>query len=492
VTPNKALFTDGEPAGTAFTYPTVLGNATAGGTAPSPGFVKTSNSTLSLRIAPVTFVESGGNGLVDAGDIVALQIPLSNFVTNPATSPTTYRGVIGRLTTSTPGVVVLLGISPYGSIGPGSTQNNIINYLVYLGPNFVPGTDIEFTLNVQTVSGPAKLLYTQRTGTPVSTVIYSENFDGTAAGSLPAGWTTSHGGGANTVPWTTNATFCGTTTNAAFHQNANDNGTGNPRRFERLFSPLFDVPANAGYVTIDFDTCYDSEDDPLLNVLGYDGFTLRITDQTAGRVLRSIFPETIANEFSSDGLLGFPKRFPRSSSTAYFQDISAWSGSSGGRHFDSGSGLWLHNPPKPVHVRMRIDGMAGSKAQLRFEYTQDTGGICTDVGGGPVCGVQVDNIVVRSVASRSDELAVVKLFPIGFNTWLGVVVSQASAGPGGITVNLSTNSSRATLSTSKVVIPAGSNESPSFTLKSTLPKGSPIIVTATGPSNSRTATVTSQ
>jgi len=41
--------------------------------------------------------------------------------------------------------------------------------------------------------------------------------------------------------------------------------------------------------------------------------------------------------------------------------------------------------------------MAGTTAQLRFEFAQDGGGICSDVRPGHVCGVAIDNIVVKSV-----------------------------------------------------------------------------------------------
>ena len=70
-----------------------------------------------------------------------------------------------------------------------------------------------------------------------------------------------------------------------------------------------------------------------------------------------------------------------SNNAAYFEDMSVWAGNSGGRQ----------------HVRVRLPGMAGSTAQLRFEYTQDGSATCLDVGGGPVCGVSVDNVVVKSV-----------------------------------------------------------------------------------------------
>src|ERR1043166_3902535 len=55
------------------------------------------------------------------------------------------------------------------------------------------------------------------------------------------------------------------------------------------------------------------------------------------------------------------------------------------------SGAWQH-------VRMKLPGMAGSKVQLRWEYTQDSFGIGTDLhSGSGVAGVAVDNIIIKSV-----------------------------------------------------------------------------------------------
>ena len=49
--------------------------------------------------------------------------------------------------------------------------------------------------------------------------------------------------------------------------------------------------------------------------------------------------------------------------------------------------------------RSKFGGMAGSRAQLRFEFAQDQLAICSDVRPGHACGVTVDNIVMRSVVS---------------------------------------------------------------------------------------------
>lgn len=49
------------------------------------------------------------------------------------------------------------------------------------------------------------------------------------------------------------------------------------------------------------------------------------------------------------------------------------------------------------HVHMKLPGMGGSRAQLRFEYTQDSAADCTFVRPGTSCGVMVDNIAIRNV-----------------------------------------------------------------------------------------------
>jgi hypothetical protein len=230
------------------------------------------------------------------------------------------------------------------------------------------------------VTFPNNLPASQQQGT----VLLSENFNHAAPGSLPTGWIAAHGAGLNVVPWTTSNTFCGTTTNAAFHTNANDGlPNSDPARWERLLSPLFSVPADSNFVTIEFNICYDTEDDPVLPVLGYDGAFLRVTDFTPGHTLRSVLAEAFEQIFTTGQVNDYPKHMPRNSDPNYFPngDMSMWSGDSQGFK----------------HVKMRMVGMEGTTAQLRFEFAQDGGGICSDVRPGHVCGVAIDNIVVKSV-----------------------------------------------------------------------------------------------
>lgn len=343
-------------------------------------------NTIPVNLGQVTFTESGGNGNIDPGDVVNLKLPLRNYVTNPLNAAA-IEGVTANLSTTTPGVTVDGDHSPYDKLQPGATAVNKKDFVLRIAPTFVPGTPIELVLTVRSGhQGAATLLHTQFTGTPSATTIFAEDFNGTAPGTLPAGWATSHAGGANVVKWTTSSTFCGTTSNAAFHVNANDGpgpGPNTNTRFERLFSPLINVPANADYVTLDFDVCYDTEDDPNFNILAYDGFLVRVTDFTPGRLLRSVLTEAFEDELTTGALQHFPKHFPRSGNPNYFQDMSAWAGFSNGFQ----------------HVHMRLPGMAGSTVQLRFEYTQDSNGICSDVRPGHSCGVMFDNVVMKSVVN---------------------------------------------------------------------------------------------
>jgi hypothetical protein len=216
-----------------------------------------------------------------------------------------------------------------------------------------------------------------------TTTLLEENFEAVPPGSLPAGWTAVHGAGARTVLWTTSNSFCGGVSNGAFNENAD---TPTPRtRWERLLGPVFAVPPDAEYVVVEFDVCYDTEEDPVLPTTGYDGFFLRITDLTPGRTLRSVLVEAFEDEFTTGGISHYPRHFPRSSNPAYFQDMSAWSGNYNGLR----------------RVRLRLPGMAGSVAQLRFEYTQDSIFSCTVSRPSPQCGVFVDNVTVKSVVSKA-------------------------------------------------------------------------------------------
>jgi uncharacterized repeat protein (TIGR01451 family) len=365
------------------------GQPTSSFTNPDFYFKSTSTAFASLHVGTPTFTDSGGDGNIDPGELISLQLPLTNYVTNSVFNPSAYTGVTATLTTTTPGVVITQGTVSYPDIAPGATQANGQVFKLALLPTFVPGTPIELSLSVTTNQGSTQLLTTLFTGTPVGTTVFSENFDGVAPGTLPAGWATIHQGGANVVPWTTSNTKMNTASNGLFHQEANDGPGGtNNTRFERVASPLITIPSSSQYVTLDFDIAYDLEDDNSTNpgytgqqILAYDGADLRITDFTPGHFARANQIEAFEQSFTTDGFNFYNKHLPRSSNSAYFQDQSVWSGSSNGF----------------VHVHMVLPGMGGTQVQLRWDYTQDSGGLASDERPGALDGVMIDNIVMQNV-----------------------------------------------------------------------------------------------
>jgi hypothetical protein len=370
-------FTDGEPTTSAFTVPDVE--------AQDQDLAARFDSSATLQAGDPTFVDSGHDGNIDPGDVVTVTIPVTNYVTNPLNA-VTVKDIAAWADTTAANVIVLPPFKIIPSLKPGATGTLPVTLIV--DKSFVAGTPIDIALHVLQAEPFAlgTLHVTVNTGTRVATQLFAENFDAVAPGALPAGWSTVHAGGANAVPWTTSSTFCGSKSNGAFHVNANDgpvasDGTpGDPTRWERLFSPVISIPADALDVTLEFDVCYDTENDPSFNILAYDGFFLRIFDGTQGHLARSVLIDAFASQFTTGDEHGYSSHFPRSSSPAYFQDMSAWAGFSDG----------------VKHVKLRLPGMAGTTVQLRWEYTQDAGGICSDVRPGHDCGVVVDNIVMRS------------------------------------------------------------------------------------------------
>jgi hypothetical protein len=361
-------FTDGQPSTTM--------------TVPDAEVTVTSSAKAAISLGTPAFTDSGGNGAIDPGERVTLQIPLRNYVTNPLNAASAS-GVTATLSTATPSVEVEQGSSAYPDIAPGATALNSTSYELHVLRSFVAGTPIELQLEVTTADGSITHHITLQSGTPVYTTLLNENFERAAPGTLPTGWTSSHGGGRNVVPWTTSASFCGSS-NKAFHQEANDvPGFTTFTRWERLFSPIMTVPSTSSFVSVDFDVCYDTEDDPVLPRTAYDGLFLRVTDLTPGRTLRSVLAEAFAREFTTDSFKHYAKHFPRNFDPAYFEDMSAWAGDSQGMQ----------------HVHMVLPGMAGSRFQLRFEYTQDQIATCQDVRPGHTCGVAIDNIVIRNVVA---------------------------------------------------------------------------------------------
>jgi len=341
---------------------------------------------LPLDLVEVELRDSGHSRSADPGERFTLRLTLRNSDTNPL-SAGELEDLVGTLASRTPGVTVLSNRATWRELEPGEAGTNVVPFVLRTRPGFAHGTPIELELTMRGEDHAKTTLRTTIfTGTPLPQTLLSENFD--ASSSLPPGWLAAHGAGANVVRWyvstATLATpgFCGSTSNGAFHANADDGlPGGSPSRWERLISPSLTVPADSEYVTVEFDVCYDTEDEPAFRVQAYDGFFLRVTDLTPGRTLRSVLAEAFQDEFSTGDIFHYPKHLPRSSNPAYFANMSAWAGDSGGMR----------------HVKLRLPGMAGSTFQLRFEFTQDGYATCADVRPGHSCGVLLDNVVIQSV-----------------------------------------------------------------------------------------------
>src|SRR5207249_3083528 len=357
--------------------------------------------SLTSNFSGTTFTETDGNGFIDAGEQVAFKFPLTNYVTNPILQPTVITGIVATLSTAMPAVTIVQGTSGYPSIAPGASASNDRDFIIQLSPSYARGTPLDLVLNVTSNQGTTVLLFTHSTGTPGATTLFQENFDSTTPGTLPAGWLTQHVGGSNTVPWTTSNTF-NPGNNGAFHTNANDGPASDATRWERFLSPIIVVPPDSEYVTLDFDVKHDTQDDPNFNILAYDGFLLRIGDygpsNSPPAFVRSVMAEAFEEEFTTSNQNHYPKHFPRSNNTRYFQDISAWAGDSAGLK----------------HVHMKLNGMAGRSIRLWWEFTQDANLICNDVRpAARACGVLFDNLFVQSVVTVQADLSVIKSITSG-------------------------------------------------------------------------------
>lgn len=127
-----------------------------------------------------SFAISGGDGdgVVEANECNELTVQVANNGSATAT------GVVGVLTTSTPGVTVTQPISDYPDLAPGATGTNITPFKISTSPGFVCGTPISLTL---------ALTYAQGTDSNLITVPTCLCAPATVTGSIGAGDPTSTG-----------------------------------------------------------------------------------------------------------------------------------------------------------------------------------------------------------------------------------------------------------------------------------------------------------
>jgi uncharacterized repeat protein (TIGR01451 family) len=114
-----------------------------------------------LAVSAFTVNDSIGNnnGVVDFGECFTLTVTLRNTGTVPAAD------MVATLTTTTPGVVVSQGVSPYPVIPPGGTGANVLPFLLSSNPDPLQvGKPIKLTLSLSSPNGPLSLSFELPTG----------------------------------------------------------------------------------------------------------------------------------------------------------------------------------------------------------------------------------------------------------------------------------------------------------------------------------------
>jgi len=174
--------------------------------------------------------ESCTNGVVDANETVTLNVALRNIGTAPTTN------LVVTLLASN-GVTAPSGAQTYGVLaagGSGVTQAFSFTASVACGSNFVARfalTDGAASLGEATITVPVGQ----------TAPLFTESFDTVAAPGLPAGWTSSGGGGQSA--WVTVSSLSDSAPNAAFSPDAGTAGS------NQLVSPVYLINSPAAQLT---------------------------------------------------------------------------------------------------------------------------------------------------------------------------------------------------------------------------------------------------
>lgn len=345
--------------------------------------VTESFESVNLRLENVTAAEApaGGNnnGVIDPGETVRLTIPLTNILCAHNADNTTA--------TINPGG----GVANYGTVEPGTTDTQTVDYTVPVGT--ACGAAIPVTITVNSSLGPINYTYFLNIGQPSALATF-ENFDGVTAPALPAGWTTQRTGAG--MPWTTSTVKSDTPPNNAFTPNPTNPGT------SELLSPSF--PVNTGLARLSFRNLFNLED-------SFDGMTLQI------KIGNGAFQDIIeaGGTFVSGGYNG---------ETA---DGDAWTGLSAGTTAN----------PEYITTVVNLPPQAnGQNVQLKWRVFGDPNTIAPGQSG-----ARVDTIQISTTADNCTP------FGVGSVSISGRVTNgNGGAGLGGIQVTLSgtTNATRTT------------------------------------------------
>ncbi len=320
--------------------------------------------------APISFVSSAftdagctsANGYAEAAETIDLTVTIENY----STCLSSITGILGTVTTSTPGVTITNAAQTFGNLSAvGSTASNANPFVLDLDPGFASGTDIELLLTVGSSAGPALVPFSIPTGAPVQTTLLAENFDGVVAPLLPAGWSTALLVGTNN-PWVTSMTFFASGANSVFCADVS------VMSHNRLLSPPIVIPGNADLVDVTFDVTHNIEDDTERKA--WDGAVLKIEINDASTTVK------FAGAFASLFEPFYPWQMNRASGDDQpLQDLSCWSSDV---------------TPNFSSVHLQFPGLAGTTIRLFFEMG-------TDIAIGTPTGMFIDNIVVKSIEKPS-------------------------------------------------------------------------------------------
>ena len=305
--------------------------------------------------AGTTLVAEGclpGNGVIDAGEDVAVSFAVTNVGAGP-----TEDLVVTLLPTG--GVTFPSGPVHYGAVAAATTVARDFHFSNSLGC----GDTITLTFHLQDGAldfGNVTKTFTLgvlQTGAPV----FSENFDGVTAPTLPAGWTTTKTPAAGNPPlWVTNTTLRDTLPNSAF-------GAGSTTMGETILnSPVISIPnapaigGHAG-VQLAFKLSYNTEN-------GFDGGVLEIS--VNGGAYQDVL--TAGGTFGAGGYNGTIDPTTDSS----LAGRPAWTGNSGGF----------------ITTQVNLPASSfGQDAQFRWRAAYDTG---TSPTGG---GLRIDTLSIYTV-----------------------------------------------------------------------------------------------
>jgi fibronectin-binding autotransporter adhesin len=128
-------------------------------------------TNTALRVTNVVVSTGNGNSAVDPNECNELTIPLRNPFAGVLVS-----GVSGLLSTETPGVIITQPYSAWPDIPAAATRNNLTPFQFSTTPDFVCGTNIDFTLTVGTATnGAFQVHFSVPSGSPTAAPVAFNN-----------------------------------------------------------------------------------------------------------------------------------------------------------------------------------------------------------------------------------------------------------------------------------------------------------------------------